>query len=433
MKGSRLRRLAVFAIWAVLLFLLVRAGADLWTARRLDAAVARFEQRHGRIDEGTLIVPPVQDGENGARVFRAAALLIDLTPVTAPEGERPRQHMLGVSLARLAQASPDAPLPDDLRAFVEANRAALHLARDARARSRYHWEADHVEGGNQPPWAQVRTLSNALYLAARRDLADGRVHDASTMAATGLALSVSVRQEPSLIAQLLRCAFGFQHLEMVQRLVTLAEPSRASLDELARWLAENRMPPAMEAGLRGEAAHVHRVLTRMAEGRIRPGDLGNLPEWVAPLARMWRPLVHLGHIDYLDTMSQLLELQTGPRPRPVAPVVTQPPSRVDVFARFGAIAATGLERTMDTGDLFTTQLGLAELAVALRRYRLDHGQYPDALSALAPEYVSALPIDTSTGQPPEYVRDGPGFRLRAARGRNVSDQQAALLAWNRGR
>jgi hypothetical protein len=75
--------------------------------------------------------------------------------------------------------------------------------------------------------------------------------------------------------------------------------------------------------------------------------------------------------------------------------------------------SAGLGRAIESGDEFISQLNAAELAVALRRFRLDRGAYPDDLSALAPEYLANVPIDPFTGRPPVYTRKGAGFELHA--------------------
>lgn len=424
MTTTRWRRLLVFSIAAVLLLLIVRAGLDLWARALVNAAAARLEQRYGRLHEGTLIVPPVPPGENRARAYRAAAALIDLAPLTDQRG-------LGLNVSRFLQAALEAPLTDEHRIFVDANRAALRIADEARTRRRSNWEADYIQNAAAygPPWMDVRTLSNVIYLTARRDLEDGRADEAASTIASGLALSASVRQEPSLVAQLIRCALGLQHFQAVQQLVTEAEPSKASLEEVARWLAEDREPSPMDVGLRGELTHFHLALSRYGSGGGRVGAMSALPAWSEPVSWVGRPFVRLNHARYLEKVGHLLDVQTGSRPRP-APTVTPAPSRW-LFLTEGIvnIGLPGLERTMETGDLFTTQRGLAELAVALRRFRIDRGQYPEALSALVPAYVPALPIDASTGQPPVYAREGMGFRLRAEPGRNVSKQFAAGLDW----
>ena len=79
----------------------------------------------------------------------------------------------------------------------------------------------------------------------------------------------------------------------------------------------------------------------------------------------------------------------------------------------------GLERAIEGFDQFNSTLNATELAVALRRFRLDHGTYPDALSALVPAYVARVPIDPFTGQPPVYARQGGGFHLHAEGGQCV--------------
>ena len=68
----------------------------------------------------------------------------------------------------------------------------------------------------------------------------------------------------------------------------------------------------------------------------------------------------------------------------------------------------------------------AEIGVALRRYRLDRGSYPDELSALVPAYLTRLPIDPITGRPPAYARRDAGFTLKAEPIRKDSSTNTAL-------
>jgi hypothetical protein len=53
----------------------------------------------------------------------------------------------------------------------------------------------------------------------------------------------------------------------------------------------------------------------------------------------------------------------------------------------------------------------ALLACALERYHLAHGEYPDKLDALAPEFISALPRDVIGGEPYIYRRSEGSFVL----------------------
>lgn len=82
-----------------------------------------------------------------------------------------------------------------------------------------------------------------------------------------------------------------------------------------------------------------------------------------------------------------------------------------------------LVRTAAAGDTHDRVLAVAQIGVALRRYR---GSYPDDLSALVPAYLAQLPIDRVTGKPPVYARNSPGFTLKAASLTRDSPMNAAL-------
>lgn len=391
------RRVVTIVLALFLLALLVRTGVDLWAGYRIRRVTAQLEQRHGSLAAGTRAGASVPPGENRARAMRAAATLMggghEVTSKISPF---------------LAQHGP-VRVPPDLRTFVEGNRAALQVAHEGRGRGLTNWEADYVTGRNGPALLEIRTLSNALYLAARIELEADEADAAALHLATGLALSSSLRHEEAVITQLIRCAVGLQQLEGVQRLLMQSEPSEASLAELARWLAEERTPEPMHVGLLGEL--------KLAS---------QSPFWTERIGWFGGPLMRLVSADTLARIGNLLEIQTGPRPRPAAP---DDPRSWSPLKRLEDVPVAGLERAMDSGDLFSSARGVTELAVALRRYRLDRGQYPDALSALVPAYVASVPIDPLTGVPPVYAREGSGFRVRAEKPRKLSGAPAAVLEW----
>ena len=76
---------------------------------------------------------------------------------------------------------------------------------------------------------------------------------------------------------------------------------------------------------------------------------------------------------------------------------------------------SSLDWAIATGDDYLSELGAAEVAVALRRYRLDRGAYPDELAALVPAYLAELPVNPFTAKPPVYARQATGFTLTAPR------------------
>lgn len=402
------RRLVIVGVALVLLVLLARAGVDLWASSRVNAQVETLEAQHGSLDVSTLRVPPVPDEDNRARAMRAAAALLV-------------EHQdLQSSLTRFQAQRGPALVPEDLRAFVEANRAALRVADEARSRRLSNWDVDYATMHYSPGLLEIRRLSNALYLEARMALDAGQPDEAARALATGLALSASFRQEPSLVTQLIRCAVALQHFEGVQRLLTEAEPSESALEMLSIALAENRETAPMHLGLIGELKTFHTGLGRSVdrEGGVWPGQVS----WFS------RPLFRVAHAQYLEGLGRLLELELGPRPRPA--VSAEAPPKWSLVPGGIASLMPGLERAMETGDLHHSALAMTELAVALRRYRLAYGEYPDGLAALAPTYVAAVPSDPLTGKLPTYAREGSGFTLHSEAARDDTRLHTAAIAWN---
>jgi hypothetical protein len=381
----------------VLLALIAYTGLDWWSGRLLDAQVARFEQRHGSLREPSPS-PDVPAVENRARLVRAAAALVNTPP--AP---------LRGAVGKLADTSSPGEVTGDLRAFVERSRESIHLLSGLASRPQSDWEGDDVD---QVPLLGIRDLGNVLYVDALIALADGRADESAARAVESLDVAQSLQDVDTLISQLIRVAIGSQPLDVIQRLLTQTEVSRASLNDLAGRLAELRRRDPISTGLLGEVRNVERELALAEAGRVSgPG----MNPWVGPLGRVGRPLLRLARVRYLAEMERILDVQGGPRPRPSSPAMP-PTSRWSPVDRIVDALTPAMERALETGDDFMAAVAGAEIAVALRRYRLDHGAYPDTLALLAPAYLDALPLDPWTGEPPVYSKRDAGFSLLAGRG-----------------
>lgn len=67
---------------------------------------------------------------------------------------------------------------------------------------------------------------------------------------------------------------------------------------------------------------------------------------------------------------------------------------------------------------------LTRLALALAACKAQHGQYPEALDALVPEYLKEVPRDLFVDQPLKYRRQGEGYLLYSV-GPNTKDDGGA--------
>jgi hypothetical protein len=193
----------------------------------------------------------------------------------------------------------------------------------------------------------------------------------------------------------------------------------------------------MTQALLSEMREANAMFARMEKGDIDPDVVVYVypetwPDWpsvfVRPAAVIGRPFVRMARVRSLRLMDQVLDALAGPRPRPVLEAPPQP-QRWELVDRLVDKFTAQIWRYGDTDDARASTWAVAELGVALRRFKLGHGAYPEDLSALVPDYLDHLPIDPYTGRPPAYARRGSGFTLQAT-GPQPESRGYLSLEWN---
>jgi hypothetical protein len=93
-----------------------------------------------------------------------------------------------------------------------------------------------------------------------------------------------------------------------------------------------------------------------------------------------------------------------------------------------AISLPNFTRATQTLAYNQTQVNEARIACALERYRLAHGEYPETLDALVPQFIEKLPHDIIGGQPSQ----GSGSTSQPLHYRRTADGKFLLysVGWN---
>lgn len=78
------------------------------------------------------------------------------------------------------------------------------------------------------------------------------------------------------------------------------------------------------------------------------------------------------------------------------------------FKILASIAIPNFSRAFQTTAHNQTMVNEAQIACALERYHLAHGEYPETLDALTPQFIGKLPHDIIGGQPLKYQRKADG-------------------------
>jgi len=86
-----------------------------------------------------------------------------------------------------------------------------------------------------------------------------------------------------------------------------------------------------------------------------------------------------------------------------------------------------LEKAARKTAIAQAYVNLARVAIALERYRLANGSYPENLEVLAPKFIGQLPHDVINGQPLKYRRNADGSFLLYSVGWNETDDGGKVV------
>lgn len=394
----RARRLLVVLLIVVIALLVVRAVADIWLQRRTQTEVARLEEKYGPLQYDAVRKldawkkwPRRIASENRARMIDAAA-----ARVTISDADQNLLYHPHTSTSVTA---------DQARSIADGNREAVQLAIAAANLQHSNWDIVYTtEAFGVPNLADLGYLSKVLTFSARSNTDAGRADDAIADVRAGFSQSAAMMHEPLRVMLINSIFFAYQHTDALKDVLNRSEPSATALASLASTINESLVESPSREALLGELKHSRASWPWVRDGWLwgrRNVDYSVATEptaWMRAVAWTFRPVIrYLALRDYSEK-AQALDLASLP--------ALQRAAQLPALRSWAA-------GTIRSADLATGAIARAAIAVALRRFRIDHGGYPVTLDELVPEYLKTVPIDAWTGKRPDYRRAGAGFELPA--------------------
>jgi hypothetical protein len=273
----------------------------------------------------------------------------------------------------------------------------------------------------------IRTVAHWLMGAAENDLHQGRLEAALQNLEALAGLARMERDEPTLVAQMIRVAVANIGLAVTWEALQAPGWSEPQLERMQKAWEPVDMVDAAERGFEGSRASGYEMfaLTRRSSGPHMnmgsPSSGSSLQELM--MGYLYLPIYKLTSIDqdelfYLRNMQEgitALRLLKARRPWAEAKQrLNQIATNVNTIARspqkirylFSLMAIPNYTKACATAVHGETERQLTLAAIALKRFQLRHGQLPPSLEALVPELLSAAPYDYLGAKPL-------GYRLKA--------------------
>ena len=344
-------------------------------------------------------------------------------------------------------SEPQSPAADVLLALSKYDSTIKELREAASQRPHSRYPLNYGGGFPMaillPHLASLKGCVQVLELRAIAELDSGQSEKALDDINLMLRLADSIRTEPLLISHLVRIALVSIAIQPVWEGLAEHKWSEAQLAVLERELGTLDFLADYEYAMRGERAcsisaieYVRRH--RQYIGYMNEGDNGTPDSpFVASVSHLIPASFFYQNELAIARMHQqwILPLVDVER-RIVSPEMTRQATnsivqlgrRYNPYTIFAAMLVPALGRSAERFGSTQTAIDLARVACALERYRLVHGQYPEALDVLAPQFIDKIPHDIINGQPLKYRCTGDGQFVLYSVGWNETDDggQVAL-------
>lgn len=453
------------------------------------AYIAELKAKGERLDVAQLLPPPVPTDQNGSEIFRKVA---DLFPTNqtllSSNFSYGGMMMVAPGKAMIRATQPD--LRDftstnsweDLRLSVAQNAglfASLHQLID---KPNFDFGVDYQNGMTDLNFtnlhlAQLKAVSMRLGVGSldrlhRRD-GPGAVADVRTM----LAIAKGTERERLAISELVRIAItaiAFNDVWEILQSTNVTEPQLASLQKDCASLEffraeENALEMERASGAittkkfrSSNAALMHELLgvedmpwvtseksTAMDRLRLKlralqwrywwsyPDELRALKGYQALLDAPRSVSTNYALVSVRNELLSKIEKLSIPAADGWPGLE---PMKLDMhfFLSSSIVTLSGLFKRAAMAE---TAKQVTTTAIALKRYHLKHGAYPDSLNALIPDFLSEVPRDPMDGKPLRYHVDTDGtFRLYSIGddgkddgGNPAPPDGSTSIQWQRGR
>lgn len=323
--------------------------------------------------------------------------------------------------------------------YLEPDLAELQgeAARRPLGRWPLHYDTDFLAGILLPQLGDIRRINKTLEVRAVARLTAGDVEGGLADVHLGLRLADSAASEPFVISLLVREFAVEDILQPVREGIARHQFSEAQLVTLQQELAGEDFLAGYEKDFEAERAmqsqwqKYNASMWRELYREMGRQDDKEKKAWMllefAPKGWVYQNQLTLCHLTdrvYRQTVDE--------HSRRVFPAIAKENEKVanETTGLYAIITKLVLTyKIMGDAPLNSarhqTMVDQTVIACALERYRLVHGEYPETLEALAPQFMAQVPHDVIGGGPLKYHRTEDGRLMLYSIGWNEKDDGGA--------
>jgi hypothetical protein len=259
-----------------------------------------------------------------------------------------------------------------------------------------------------------RNVMNLLSHDAQLRAQDGDIDGALISVLCILSTGRSIGDEPTLISQLVRMGSEWSYVNALERILAQGQASAISLAKVHREFEDEASQPLFLFGVRGERAGHHRMISAIETGDLKVSSLIAVMGPKGTLESWWEDVS--GEVEFRRSHGPWIRVMNGVVEIAKLPVEEQRPRlksygrSIDEQAAHGKIpvyiglVVPSIFRVGESFSRHQASLRCAIVALAVERYRIAHGHWPDSLNSLVPDFLAKVPLDPYDAKPLRYRR-----------------------------
>ena len=257
-------------------------------------------------------------------------------------------------------------------------------------------------------WVDIRrgiqTLAIVAQVYAEKGQSDKAIDTLETMAA----IAHSFAKEPMMISQIVLTICDDMTITNTTRVISRCDLSDSQLNRLAEMIKNMQTHSPTSVGLVGERCG---MASAIDDDSFREYALGD--DWLdfAFVAARVTGFVYNDLVFNMELYTDAINASNLPLAMQVKSAeATQ--KKIDSLGSIRLVSRMtmpGISRMIERNLRYATKLRVAQIAIAAERWRVAHGQLPEKLDQLIPQYIQKIPIDPFDGNRLRYKKTSEGF------------------------
>jgi hypothetical protein len=443
-----LRRILVSIAVLATLVALLYAEEDWRGKRAWENCKRELEAKGAVLDWDKYIPPPVPDDQNFFKAPKMQVWFVRHNVATTTE-----LHLLATNAVTTATNLNEIVATKYL-AWSDQFEPDFDLIREALKRPYARMDGDYTKPYEIPiqNFVNVRAIVQVLSQRAKCDLLLGQPDKALQELTLmhemcRLFLAAPTGKPMTLVAAMINVAVNGLYFETIGKGLSSHAWQEPQLIALQGQLKSVALLPFVAEALKAEQASVCRTAEIMNFREINSIGIGEPSH-----KTLWQKIKNLKSYRYdlmprgwiyqnMAVYASLIQLPIDsfePTDEAVSPqkidrAMFNLVTSVDRHSIFGMLADIGIPsftKAMQTVAHTQTQVNEAQIVCALERYHLAHGEYPETLDALAPQFIEKIPHDIIGGNPLIYRRTDDGSFILYSVGWNEKDDGGEKHQYN---